>query len=96
LTRINDTLRRPAWNSIGHRLTLVTKELGDYRRRLPETLHIGRPVRVEGPYGCFTFDENRPRRIWIGGGIGITPFIARMKELAPCSDKPFPPRRAPR
>jgi predicted ferric reductase len=60
----------------------VTKELGDYTRRLPEMLHAGRPVKVEGPYGCFTFDDDRPRQIWIGGGIGITPFIARMKELA--------------
>jgi predicted ferric reductase len=34
------------------------------------------------PYGCFTFDDDRPRQIWIGGGIGITPFIARMKQLA--------------
>jgi predicted ferric reductase len=39
-------------------------------------------VKVEGPYGCFTFDDDRPRQIWIGGGIGITPFIARMKQLA--------------
>jgi predicted ferric reductase len=71
-----------AWNSIEHRLTFVTKELGDYTRRLPEMLHIGRPVKVEGPYGCFTFDDDRPRQVWIGAGIGITPFIARMKELA--------------
>jgi predicted ferric reductase len=39
-------------------------------------------VNIEGPYGCFTFDDDQARQIWIGGGIGITPFIARMKQLA--------------
>lgn len=70
------------WNPSEHRLTFITKELGDFTRRLPGALHVGQPVKVEGPYGCFTFDDGRPRQIWIGGGIGITPFIARMKQLA--------------
>ncbi len=71
-----------AWNPSEHRLTFVTKELGDYTRRMPVALRVGQPVQVEGPYGCFTFDDDRIRQIWIGGGIGITPFIARMKQLA--------------
>jgi predicted ferric reductase len=71
-----------AWSPSEHRLTFITKELGDYTRRLPDTLRVGQPVKVEGPYGCFTFDDDRSRQIWIGGGIGITPFIARMKQLA--------------
>lgn len=40
------------------------------------------PVTVEGPYGCFDFDDAQPRQIWIGAGIGITPFLARLKQLA--------------
>lgn len=71
-----------AWNPSEHRLTFITKGLGDYTRRMPETLRVGQPVKVEGPYGCFTFDDDQPRQIWIGGGIGITPFIARIKQLA--------------
>jgi predicted ferric reductase len=39
-------------------------------------------VKVEGPYGCFDFDNGCPRQIWIGGGIGITPFIAGMQHVA--------------
>jgi len=39
-------------------------------------------VTVEGPYGRFTFEDGKQRQVWIGAGIGITPFIARMKELA--------------
>lgn len=37
---------------------------------------------VEGPYGCFTFDDECPVQIWIGGGIGITPFIGAMQARA--------------
>lgn len=70
------------WKPAEPRLTFIVKELGDYTQRLPQTLRIGQPVEVEGPYGCFTFDDDRPRQIWIGGGIGITPFIARMRQLA--------------
>lgn len=71
-----------AWNPSEHRLTFITKALGDYTGRMAAALRVGQPVTVEGPYGCFTFDDDRPRQIWIGGGIGITPFIARMKQLA--------------
>lgn len=37
---------------------------------------------VEGPYGNFTFDDGLPHQIWVGAGIGITPFVARLKEMA--------------
>lgn len=71
-----------AWLPDAHRLTFLVKGLGDYTRRLPDLLRVGQPVKVEGPYGCFTFDDDCPRQIWVGGGIGITPFIARMRQLA--------------
>src|SRR5690606_27596652 len=58
------------------------RELGDHTRGLRERLCIGQAVKVEGPYGCFTFDDGRARQIWIGGGVGVTPFVARMKHLA--------------
>lgn len=71
-----------AWNDKDRRITFVTKELGDHTRRLRETMKMGQEVRIEGPYGCFDFDNGQPRQIWIGGGIGVTPFIAGMKHLA--------------
>jgi predicted ferric reductase len=72
-----------AWQGDG-RLLLLIKELGDYTTRLPTRLHAGGLVRVEGPYGQFNFEstDQTTGQIWIGGGIGITPFIARMKHLA--------------
>ena len=70
-----------SWKRDG-KLRFVIKELGDYTKTLHHILHIGNPVKIEGPYGQFNFSSNKPRQIWVGGGIGITPFIARMKRLA--------------
>ena len=71
-----------AWNAQQPRITFITKALGDYTRTLHQTLAVGQPVTLEGPYGCFTFDDAQPQQIWVGGGIGITPFVARLKHLA--------------
>lgn len=60
-----------AWKDDG-RIVFITKALGDHTSRLRERLKIGDPVTVEGPYGCFTFADQRARQIWVGGGIGIT------------------------
>jgi predicted ferric reductase len=71
-----------AWNPEDRRITFITKALGDHTARLRDNLKTGMDVSVEGPYGCFDFDDDRSRQIWVGAGIGITPFIARLKELA--------------
>lgn len=71
-----------AWRPRERTLTFFIKALGDYTAHLYETLTPGEPAVVEGPYGCFTFDDRKPRQIWVGAGIGITPFIARMQHLA--------------
>ena len=70
-----------AWTGDGH-ITFIIKALGDYTRTLSERLHIGDVVKIEGPYGQFNFQGAHKRQIWVGAGIGITPFIARMKALA--------------
>ena len=72
-----------AWHGDG-RLLLLIKALGDYTAALPASLRVGDLVRVEGPYGQFNFAGSGQAggQIWIGGGIGITPFIARMQHLA--------------
>lgn len=71
-----------AWDPANPRIMFITKALGDYTDFLPERLAVGQRATVEGPYGGFTFDDAAERQIWVGGGIGITPFIARMKHLA--------------
>ena len=69
-----------AWRENG-RITFIIKGLGDYNRRLPDLVEVGQRVIIEGPYGRFDFSGDAPQ-LWIGGGVGITPFIARMEDLA--------------
>jgi predicted ferric reductase len=74
-----------AWFNNG-KLSFLIKELGDYTSTINAKVKVGDYVLVEGPYGRFNFDSSSKRQIWIGGGIGITPFIARMKAMAVSPD----------
>ena len=74
-----------AWQGDG-RMFFLIKGIGDYTGQLPGTLQVGQPVTVEGPYGRFGFAGDKNRQIWVAGGIGITPFIARMQALAMAPD----------
>lgn len=71
-----------AWDPASRRIKFITKALGDYTSKLGDRLEVGQSVTVEGPYGCFTFDDDCPVQIWIGGGIGVTPFIGAMQARA--------------
>lgn len=71
-----------AWNPADRQIKFVIKELGDHTKTLNENLSVGQTITIEGPYGRFDFTDDKPRQIWIGGGIGITPFIAQMNHLA--------------
>lgn len=63
-------------------LRLLVKPLGDYTRRLSQTLRAGQSVEVEGPYGRFDFAAGGEREVWVAGGIGIAPFVGRLAHLA--------------
>lgn len=71
-----------AWDPADRRMKFLARELGDFTRTLRDRRHVGEEVVVEGPYGCFTFDDAQPVQIWVAGGIGVTPFIARLHEIA--------------
>jgi predicted ferric reductase len=70
------------WDPASRRIVFVAKALGDYTARLREEFTPGRRLEVEGPYGRFDFADDRDTQIWVGAGVGITPFIGRMKALA--------------
>ena len=70
-----------SWDKNDKKMTFITKALGDHTSRLKDTLKIGMNVEVEGPYGCFDFGDDKKLHIYIGAGIGVTPFIARMNDL---------------
>ncbi|KKM80984.1 hypothetical protein LCGC14_1334380 [marine sediment metagenome] len=75
-----------AWDPKTRLIHFIIKALGDHTDKLNDKLSIGMPITMEGPYGAFDFNDQHTRQIWIGAGIGITPFIARMKRLANTPD----------
>ncbi len=64
------------------RLRVAVKAFGDATRAM-QYLRPGTDAWVEGPYGDF-FERFAPQRteLWIAGGIGIAPFVARIRECA--------------
>lgn len=71
-----------SWDAQNPEITLLIKALGDYTKTLSARLGTGDRVCLEGPYGRFVFTPDSDRQIWIAGGIGLTPFLARLEELA--------------
>ncbi len=64
------------------KISFLIKALGDHTGELVRHLRPTQEVTVEGPYGRFNFDVAASSQVWIAGGIGITPFIARMEQMA--------------
>jgi predicted ferric reductase len=65
----------------GRRLRITVKDSGDFSAGL-RTLRPGTPVLAEGPFGAFTADARRRRRVvLIGGGAGITPIRALLESI---------------
>lgn len=65
----------------GRSLRVTVKDLGDFSARLA---HVAPGTRViaEGPYGAFTRERRRRRRVaLIAGGVGITPVRALLEDL---------------
>ncbi|WP_019592565.1 ferric reductase-like transmembrane domain-containing protein [Thioalkalivibrio sp. ALRh] len=63
-------------------LRVGIKALGDGSRAL-QTIARDSPVQVEGPYGTFLQGHNRKRpAIWLGAGVGVTPFVSAVRTLA--------------
>jgi len=64
--------------------TVIVKALGEYTSALIQVAPnlVGYTVGVEGTYGRFTFESFiRKRQVWIGGGIGITPFLSMAQQI---------------
>ncbi len=69
------------------KIFFLIKGLGDYTKVLRNKLKVGDYAEVEGPYGEFNFNSGKERQIWVAGGIGVAPFVARLKALARAEDK---------
>ncbi|MBK5144091.1 hypothetical protein I2494_10235 [Budviciaceae bacterium BWR-B9] len=62
-------------------IEIAVKALGDYTAELVNHLQQGQRVEVEGGYGKFLLSDNK-KQVWVGAGIGVTPFIAWLESLA--------------
>jgi len=63
-------------------LRFTMKVLGDWTRKVREGLEPGGEVIVRGPYGRFDSAQARPKQIWLAGGIGITPFLSKVRAMS--------------
>lgn len=70
----------------GGRLKVAIKALGPCSAQL-QALQPGALVQLQGPFGEFLGRDESPSprpQLWVAGGIGITPFIAALRQR-PCS-----------
>ncbi|MEE4639887.1 MAG: ferric reductase-like transmembrane domain-containing protein [Wenzhouxiangella sp.] len=63
-------------------LRVAIKDLGNASRAI-QSIKSGARVTVEGPYGRFFKNPDGVPipELWVSGGIGVTPFLARMRHL---------------
>ncbi|WP_414703835.1 ferredoxin reductase family protein [Povalibacter sp.] len=82
----HDGLREPhpftiaSGNDPNGHVHFVIRSLGDYTQRLIDETKIGMRVDVYAPWGRFKRPATAKREIWIGGGVGISPFIAWLSD----------------
>ncbi len=62
-------------------ITIMVKSLGDYTQQLHMELKTGATALLEGPYGRFDYRQGKKNQVWIGGGVGIAPFISWANDL---------------
>lgn len=62
-------------------LRLTIKASGDFTRALFHELKPGADAIVEGAHGMFDYKTGGQKQIWIGGGIGVTPFLSFIRDM---------------
>ncbi|MEP7091160.1 MAG: hypothetical protein ABI776_13760 [Nocardioidaceae bacterium] len=60
---------------------VTVKALGDYTSSLRDLLEPGMPAVIGGPHGRFNHTKGTKDQVWIGGGVGIAPFLSWMRAL---------------
>ena len=63
----------------GEKIYVTIKALGDFTKKVNETIQLNTKVAVEGPYGHLNFEDAKQNQVWIAGGVGITPFLSYLK-----------------
>ncbi|MCM2680418.1 ferredoxin reductase family protein [Echinimonas agarilytica] len=68
-------------NRFDGQVSFVIRSLGDYTERLTKSVKAGLTADIYGPYGNFQRGNEGKHEIWVAGGVGVTPFIAWMKDV---------------
>lgn len=63
----------------GGELQVAIKSLGPCSARA-QRLTEGTAVRVQGPFGQFLAERDGRPQLWVAGGIGVTPFVAALRD----------------
>lgn len=71
-----------AGNGGDGRVDFVIRSLGDFTGKLVANARVGMRADIQAPFGRFRRRADAPREVWIGGGVGISPFIAWLKDPA--------------
>ncbi|AZC50587.1 MULTISPECIES: ferredoxin reductase family protein [Pseudomonas] len=64
------------------RIEFVIRALGDYTQKLRQQVKVGMLADLYAPYGRFKRRLDAGREVWIGGGVGISPFISWLQDAA--------------
>ena len=64
------------------RVDFLIRALGDFTGRLIANAKVGMHAEIQAPFGRFLRNPDAAREVWIGGGVGISPFIAWLKDPA--------------
>lgn len=62
-------------------LRLTIKASGDFTRYLLHHLQPNADAVVDGAYGMFDYKSGGQKQLWLAGGIGITPFLAFIRDM---------------
>ena len=69
-------------------LRFTMKVLGDWTRKVREELKPGGEVLVRGPYGRFdALKVSGKKQVWLAGGIGLTPFLSKIRAMKKGDDR---------
>ena len=64
----------------GKTIYLTIRKAGDYTSQLYDQLTIGSKVALDRAYGHLTLLEKSNPKVWIAGGIGVTPFLSVIRQ----------------
>jgi len=63
----------------GKKVFISIKAIGDYTKKVYDSVQLNTPVTLDGPYGHLNFESGTQQQVWIAGGIGITPFLSYLQ-----------------